>query len=149
MKKLVLFSLLCILSGLNVRGQIAFSREYGGAYDEDGRWMEQLPDSGFILTGSTTTYSTAQSSDVWLVRTDAYGNPLWSKSYGGPSFEFANMVKPIPGGFIICGLTTRNGNDDAYLIKTNNTGDTVWEKVIGDAGTQWFEAIIQIGRAHV
>ena len=142
MKKLVLFSLLCFLSGLNVRGQIAFSREYGGAYDEDGRWMEQLPDSGFILTGATTTYSNAQSSDVWLVRTDAYGNPLWSKSYGGPSFEFANMVKPIAGGFIICGLTTKNGNDDAYLIKTNNTGDTVWEKVIGDAGTQWFEAII-------
>ncbi len=138
----MLFSLLCLLSGLNVRGQISFSREYGGAYDEDGRWMEQLPDSGFILTGSTTTYSTAQSSDVWLVRTDAYGNPLWSKSYGGPSFEFANMVKPITGGFIVCGLTTRNGNDDAYLIKTNNTGDTVWEKVIGDAGTQWFEAII-------
>jgi hypothetical protein len=125
----------------NVKAQIAFSKEYGGAYNEDGRWMEQMPDSGFILTGGTTTYSNGQT-DMWLVRTDAYGNTLWTKSIGGVAFDFANMVKPVPGGFVVCGVTNRTGSDDAIIVKTDLSGNTIWTTVLGDSGTQWFEGFI-------
>lgn len=142
-KIFALLFLSILITGSNLKAQIVFSQEYGGVGNEDGRWMEQLPDSGFILTGGTTTYSNGQS-DIWLVRTDAYGTPLWTKSIGSTSFDFANMVKPVTGGgFIICGLTARNGSDDAYLVRTDNLGNTLWEKILGDGGTQWFEAVIQ------
>jgi hypothetical protein len=103
--------------------------------------MEQMPDSGFILTGGTVTYSNGQT-DMWLVRTDKYGNVMWTKSIGGTAFDFANMVKPVPGGFVLCGVTNRNGNDDAIIVKTDNNGNTVWTTVEGDSGTQWFEGLI-------
>jgi hypothetical protein len=52
MKKISTLLLISVLLlGIKAEGQIAFSKEYGGAYNEDGRWMEQLPDSGYILTG--------------------------------------------------------------------------------------------------
>lgn len=137
---LVLFS---ITTG--IKAQIQFSKEYGGAYNEDGRWMEQLPDSGYIMTGGTTTYSNGQT-DIWLVRADAYGNQLWTKSIGGTGFEFANMVKPTTdGGFIICGMSNTSvaGQDDAYLIKTNASGVTQWQVIIADTGEAEFEGVIQ------
>ena len=126
-----------------LEAQIQFSKEYGGAYNEDGRWMEQLPDSGFIMTGGTTTYSNGQT-DIWLVRADAYGNQLWTKSIGGTGFEFANMVKPTnDGGFIICGLSNTGNQDDAYLIKTDGNGVTQWQTIISDTGIAWFEGVVQ------
>src|SRR5574337_74277 len=133
---LLLFSLAAPTS--QVFSQIVFSKEYGGAYSEDGRWMEQLPDSGFILVGGTNTYSNGQE-DIWLVRTDAYGNTVWKKSIGGTQFDFANMVKPTSdGGFIIAGLTNSYGagGNDGYLVKTNSQGVTQWQQTYGDTGLQ-------------
>lgn len=137
----ILLLLLIVLSGIKVKAQISFSKEYGGAYNEDGRWMEQMPDSGFILTGGTTTFSNGQT-DIWLVRTDAYGNTLWTQSIGGTAFDFANMVKPVTGGFVICGVTNRNGSDDAIILKTDASGNTLWTTVIGDSNIQWFEGFV-------
>ncbi|MFM8432849.1 MAG: hypothetical protein ACKOA1_08645, partial [Bacteroidota bacterium] len=74
--------ILLSISVMNSNAQVAFSKSYGGAYEEDGRWMEQLPDSGFILVGNTGTYSNF-ASDIWLIRTDLYGNQLWTRSYDG------------------------------------------------------------------
>ena len=138
---LLFLFLLSITSCYEVNAQIAFSKQYGGAFNEDGRWMEQMSDSGFIMTGGTTTYSNGQT-DIWLVRTDAYGNTMWTKSIGGAFFDFANMVKPLVDGFVICGVTNRNGNDDAILLKTDLQGNTIWTTVIGDAGIQWFEGVM-------
>ena len=147
MKQLFSISLLSLLITLSFSGQaqIAFSKEYGGVYDEDGRWMEQMPDSGFILTGMTNTYSNGQA-DVWLVRTDAYGNTLWNKSFGGTQYDFGNMVKPTTdGGFIIAGFTGSNGSggNDGWLIKTNANGIQTWSKTLGDSGLQELEAVVQ------
>ena len=147
MKQFFSISFFLLLISLSFSGtaQIAFSKEYGGAYDEDGRWMEQLPDSGFILTGMTNTYSNGQA-DVWLVRTDAYGNTLWNKSFGGTQYDFGNMVKPTTdGGFIIAGFTGSNGSggNDAWLIKTNSNGIQTWSKTLGDSGLQELEAVVQ------
>ena len=138
----VLFLLLLVSAS---KAQIQFSTEYGGQYNEDGRWMEQLPDSGFIMVGGTATYSNGQT-DFWLVRADAYGNQLWTKSIGGTEFDFANMVKPTPvdNGFIICGLTNSygGGDNDGWIVKTDVNGNTQWSRTVGDAGLQELEAIV-------
>ena len=66
-----IFSLFALLLsfGYSGKAQIAFSKKYGGVENEDGRWMEQMPDSGFILTGMTNTYSNGQQMFGWFVQT--------------------------------------------------------------------------------
>jgi hypothetical protein len=126
-------------------GQIAFNTEYGGIDDEEGRWMEQTADSGFIMTGSTLTYSNG-SSDIWLVKADANGNQQWQKSKGGTGFDFANMVKVTSdGGYIIAGFTSSYGagNNDGWLVKTDANGNTQWTQTFGNSGVQEFEAVVQ------
>jgi hypothetical protein len=131
----------CLFISISLSAQTQFSTEYGGNYDDDGRWMEQLPDSGFILTGGTTSFSS--SMDFWLVRTDAGGNTVWSKSIGTSAYEFANMVKPTAdGGFVIAGVTNQSGNDDGWLVKTDSAGDVVWTRKAGNTGIQELKAVI-------
>ena len=66
----------------------------------DAGWNKCLT-ADLFLPVEQTTYSNGQT-DIWLVRTDAYGNQLWQKSIGGAAFDFANMVKPVTGW--ICDL---------------------------------------------
>jgi hypothetical protein len=144
-RKLLLPVLFLVLLVTASNAQIQFTKEYGGQYNEDGRWMEQLPDSGYIMVGGTNTFSNGQT-DFWLVRADAYGNELWTKSIGGTEFEFANMVKPTPvdNGFVICGFTNSYGagGNDGWIVKTDVNGNTLWSRTVGDAGLQEFEAIV-------
>ncbi len=136
-------AILCFATSASA--QITFNNQYGGLYNEDGRWMEQTADSGFIMTGGTTTYSNGQS-DIWLVKTDAYGNQQWQKSKGGTQFDFANMVKiTSDGGFIIAGITNSYGagGNDGYLVKTDASGNTQWTQTYGDTGLQEIEAVVQ------
>lgn len=143
--KFILSALLVFLQLTSLKAQIQFSKEYGGAYNEDGRWMEQLPDSGYIMVGGTNTYSNGQM-DFWLVRADAYGNQLWTKSIGGTGYDFANMVKRTPSdnGLIIAGFTNSygNGGNDGWIVKTDANGNTLWNTTVGDIGTQEFEGIV-------
>lgn len=147
MKKILRFTILIFLLaiGSNSRAQIVFSQEYGGSANEDGRWMEQMPDSGFVMIGRSDTYSNGQS-DIWVVRTDAYGNVMWSRSYGGTQFDFGNMIRiTSDGGFIMAGFTNSYGvgGNDAWLIKTDVLGNIQWQKTFGNSGDQEFEAVIQ------
>jgi len=140
-----LVSGIALLFSFHSSAQITFNNQYGGTEDEDGRWMEQTSDSGFIMVGGTTTYSVG-GNDIWLVKTDAYGNQQWQKSKGGTDFDFANMVKVTSdGGYIIAGFTDSYGagDNDGWLVKTDANGNTQWTQTYGNSGLQEFEAVIQ------
>jgi hypothetical protein len=118
---------------MGANGDTVWTKTYGGTGDDEGRWVEQTPDGGYILTGFTGSYG-AGGSDVWLIKTDSLGNIEWSRTYGGADDDNGNVVKQTSdGGYIISGWTKSfgAGHRDVYLIKTNANGDTSWTKVYG------------------
>ena len=65
----------------------------------------------------------AGMTDVYLVKTNSFGDTLWTRTYGGSSIDHANSVQQTSdGGYVITGLTNYDpiGNipGDVYLIKT-------------------------------
>ncbi|MBK6914606.1 MAG: hypothetical protein IPH11_13515 [Ignavibacteriales bacterium] len=69
-----------------------------------------------------------------MIKTDADGNILWTKTYGGSGDDYAYSIKRTDdGGFIVGGATNSFGVGglDYYLIKTNSLGDSLWTKTIG------------------
>jgi hypothetical protein len=118
-------------------GDTVWTKTYGGSKLDIGWWIEETADSGYIVAGATKSFG-AGSSDIWLMRTDAYGDTIWARTYGGANNDNAKSVRiTLEGGYIICGSSSSSnpGDDnDIYLIKTDSHGDTLWTRTFGDLG---------------
>ena len=105
-------------------GNVLWCKTYGGSLDDNLRSAEQTSDGGYILQGSTNSFGVG-STDIYLVKTDSAGTPLWSKTYGSTGTELGFSAGEIPaGGFFISGYTNSfgNGTNATYLIKTDTAG---------------------------
>ena len=126
-----------LLIKTDVNGNIMWDYTYGGL-DNDIIYAICKNYNGYILAGFTKSFG-AGPYDVYLIRTDLNGTILWSKTYGGPGSEEAwSVERTTDGGFIAAGYTYSfgGGNTDAYLLKINQNGDTLWTKTYGDNGSQ-------------
>jgi hypothetical protein len=119
----------------NSTGDTLWTKSYGSPGNDYAYSIKQTTDSGFIIAGSID-YNGLGRSDAFLIKTNAHGDTLWTKSYGGDSIEYANAVElTTDGGFIFIGYTNSFGTNsydfDIYLIKTDSIGDTLWTKTFG------------------
>ena len=116
-----------------------WTKAYGGPGTETASEVQQTEDGGYVIVGTTNSFG-AGGNDIYLIRTDAVGDTLWTRTYGGAESESGNSVcETSDGGFIIVGDTysfAEHGND-VYLIKTDTNGDTVWTRTYG-AEPQWW-----------
>lgn len=121
-------------------GDTLWTRTYGGTGFDDGWCVDQtFPDNGYILAGYTYSAG-AGSSDVYLVKTDANGDTLWTRTYGGADDEWAIWVEQTPdAGYILVGFTESfgAGAKDIYVIRTTASGDTLWTRTYGGASDEW------------
>ena len=117
----------------DANGSEQWNKTFGGKGDDGANSVQQTSDGGYILAGYTESYG-AGMHDVWLVRTDAKGNELWNRTFGGSNNDEASSVQQTSdGGYILAGSTYSYGagNSNAWLIKTNANGKEVWTR-IGD-----------------
>jgi len=131
---------LLLCSPAVVFSQQTWTRTYGGTGDDQGYTVQQTSDGGYIIVGSTNSFG-AGNYDVWLIKTNASGDTLWTRTYGGTNPDWGDPVQQTQdGGYIIAGYTSSfgAGNGDVYLIKTNASGNTLWTRTYGgtsyDAG---------------
>ena len=111
-------------------GYKAWEKTFGGEGNDVGYSVQQTNDRGYIVVGSTESYG-AGGSDVYLIKTDAYGNIEWQRMFGGRGRDEGYSVQQTTdGGYIIAG--SRDG--DVYLIKTNELGNKEWDKTFGRFG---------------
>ena len=65
-------------------------------------------------------YPSIDPSDFYLIRTDANGDTLWTKSFGGGYTEAAYAVKQTSdGGYVVVGATNSmgEGENDFWVVK--------------------------------
>jgi len=131
--------LLSLLLVINVWGQeIIWSRTYGGSASDVSWRVCQTQDGGYIMIGDTESYGNWKQ--IYLIKTDSRGDTLWTRNYGGYGLEQGLSVQQTAdGGYVLSGTTTSFGFAfQAYLIKTNSRGDTVWTRTYG--GSDWENA---------
>jgi len=110
----------------NANGDTLWTKTYGGQYDESCFSVQVTSDGGYIFAGNSTSFGT--SCDVYVVKTDADGDVEWQRVYDGGTDENCNDIQQTSdGGYIIAGRRwTYNNSFDAFLIKTDGAGDTLW-----------------------
>lgn len=141
------------LSVLDSTGQLKWSKTYGEKVAKKAKkkheggnecfYIDQSMDGGFFLLGEVHGFGAGQS-DVYAVKTDRNGDTLWSKTYGSRAVDYCNSgVENSDSGYTIAGFTEGfNARErNAYVLRLNKYGDTMWTKTIGAPNA---EAILEI-----
>ncbi|MBA7576211.1 hypothetical protein ES708_18050 [subsurface metagenome] len=126
-------------------GNKKWDKTFGGSNDDWTYSVQQTSDKGYILAGHTKSFG-AGNSDFWLIKTDSNGNKEWDKTFGGPEYDFALSVQQTSDkGYILAGHTQSfgAGNYDAWLIKTDQKGNELWDKTFGGSKSDYAHSVQQ------
>jgi hypothetical protein len=132
------FLILFFIANLSIC-QNTFLKTYGmpGEKLDKGYAVLEADDGGYVAVGETGYYSTydyptVYHGNIFLIKTNIYGDTLWTKTYGNDENDRAFSIdKTDDGGYIIAGFdgfSTRGDNSALWLIKTNSFGDSIWTK---------------------
>lgn len=127
-------------------GDTLWMRAYGGNSLDYGHGVCETADGGFIAAGYTMSCG-AGREDVYILRLDASGDTLWTRTYGGSGLDEARAVCLTSDGYIIVAGQTESfgsGESDVYLLKIDAYGDTVWARTIGGADSDWAEGVCEL-----
>ncbi len=99
---------------------------------------------GYAIVGSAEVQK--KRWDMWLFTIDNQGNMLWQQTHGGGDNEMGNtVVQTKDGSYVLAGFTYTfaEGSLDAWVIKTDDKGNKVWDKSFGGLSTdEAFDVII-------
>lgn len=127
-------------------GNLLWQKTFGGSGIDQGYWVVQTMDVGYIITGYTTPAG-SYNSDLWLIKLDYWGNQLWSRTFGGPSWEYGFCVRETiqDAGYIVAGSTASYGAGDLdfYIVKTDYYGNMQWYRTYGGAGLDRGRCVVQ------
>lgn len=105
-----------------VKAQVTFEKIITKNNYETGMSVVQTRDGGYAFLGT-------ESGKIWLVKTDALGDTLWTRSfYKNISLHFNDraLLHTADGGFTFINF----GNETTMLIHTSPTGDSLWGREI-------------------
>jgi hypothetical protein len=111
-------------------GVVAWDTTYGGVLDDECVCGQQTSDAGYVTVGYTKSFG-AGAEDVWIVKTDSLGLPMWDRTFGGSSPDRGHSIQQtLDSGYVITGYTWSfgAGHYDVYVIKTDQDGLTGIEK---------------------
>tara|TARA_B100000579_G_C22844398_1_gene863492 strand:- start:591 stop:2624 length:2034 start_codon:yes stop_codon:yes gene_type:complete len=135
----------CYLLKVNNNGEFEWDRSFGGSLNDQGFFLISANDGGFVITGVTRSQNDS-SGDLWLIKVNNTGEILWEKTFGGENFESGRSLQQTSDeGYIIVGQTESfgNGNNDAYLLKTDSQGNEIWSRTYGGSGTDQGRYVVE------
>ena len=95
--------------------QVAFVKYFGHVADQTSNDLKRTADGGYIMVGSTNSYNSEEEHDVFIVKTDALGNEVWSTAIGKTSTS--SLIKYDEEG-----VSVEIMPDDAgYVVACNRT----------------------------
>lgn len=119
-----------LISSLHAqRIDLTFSNDYQAEKN-----LQVTDDSGALLQLSTQSFKKRKQPQILLEKKDPNGKTIWSRNYGGNSYERAGaLLATSDGGYLILGSTSSygKGNYDLWLVKTDEKGREIWNQTYG------------------
>jgi hypothetical protein len=134
-----------LLMRTDADGDTIWTRTFGRLTEEGGTSVQQTQDGGYVFVATTSSPETS-SDDVWLLKTDANGDTIWTRTYGETGLNQGSCVQQTQdGGYVVVGNTNSlgAGHNDVWLLKTDANGDTVWTRTYGGSGSDHGESVQQ------
>jgi hypothetical protein len=120
-------------------GNIQWMKSYGRASAFYNAGSVKSVSDGFVIAGSTGTYTTDIRNDFWAAKLDLSGNIIWEKKFdinSGKNEEFSSIDIAADGSYLFAGNTNGYDAADIIIAKINRSGSAVWIKKY-DAGAAY------------
>ncbi len=153
----------CWAVKIDATGNLEWDKRFGGDQEDLCQDVFLMPDGGFMFAAQSRSDISGEktedafgaiggmgfkSLDYWIVRTDADGNILWDRTYGGINSDAPHGIVPtLDGNYIIGGYArsprsqgaSQNGNKNAdtrgaqdyWVIKIDPNGNKLWDRAYG------------------
>ncbi len=136
---------------INSQGALMWQTPIIGGEDVNKVFSAIATPDGFALFGLTFSNSNGDSA-AWVVKLDANGNVVWNKTYGNATDTAATTGALAPdGNYMVAGYTnSRGGNNyDFLLMQIDSSGNMIWNKTYGGAGSQEASAMTKAPDGYV
>ncbi len=118
--------------------------------DASGYDLIATRNGGFVVSGVIAGHGDPArgKGDALLIKADADGNELWSRTYGLPDMiETAHEVMETSTGNLICvGWQERSYNiygDDIYIASFDAGGTPLWERITASTSHNLHEGLVE------
>ena len=118
-------------------GSQLWAKDYPFWAISGGNAVVSTNDDGFLICGYIDTYNPSWNRNLGMVKTNDQGDTLWTRQFGGPSYEMGwSVCESTSGGYLAAGYTTGFGapTGDAYIVKTTDQGVMEWQTHFGKTG---------------
>ena len=116
---------------IDANGKFVWERTFGGSHFDAAQSVSLSKDGGFIIAGNSKSEdkdsnANAGENDIWLIKTDANGNMIWQKSFGGSGLDYGfDAIETATGAIVLVGETAsedfldlqNKGKSDVVVIK--------------------------------
>lgn len=93
---------------------------------DTGEAITSTQDGGFVLAGTLTTNADKGNGgkDLFLIKVNAFGDPVWFKTVGGAGDEIPVTIRETSeGDLVVCGTNKLGDYSTVFLMKTDKNGE--------------------------
>ncbi|MBL85568.1 MAG: hypothetical protein CMO82_02795 [Winogradskyella sp.] len=144
-------------------GDLVWEKSFGGSQIDEARAIIKTDDGNYIVAGDTRSSDNDISqnkgaADLWLIKISPTGNLIWEKTLGGSSFDVARAIKKTQdNSFLLSGssrssdmdVSENKGQNDAWVLKTNNSGNLIWETTIGGSNIDFSYDVAELANGSI
>ncbi len=135
---------------IDADGNKLWDQSLGGSEDETLADVKELPESGFVVLGTSSSPVSGNkqsisfgATDFWISRLDENGAKIWDRSFGGAGSDQGFEVRRMDdGGFLVAGTSASqasgnkssakiSGNYDLWVLRLDSDGKKLWEQGFG------------------
>ena len=131
-----------MLVKLDQEGNSIWERSFGGAMADQGKDVIELENGDFMVIGTTQSFGAGVAS-MYVIRTDAEGNEVWSRTFGGEGLDGGSELVQIDAfEVMLLGFTGSfgAGDRDIYMQSVSLNGDSLWSSTYGGAAYEESQA---------
>ncbi|MFX0087327.1 MAG: hypothetical protein ACFFAU_16875 [Candidatus Hodarchaeota archaeon] len=133
----------------NSTGHQEWNNVFGTAGHDFFNNIIQTSDGGYLLSGGSDLHGAVGENDLILAKLLGNGTVDWIKTYGGLLKDYSCCDKASTetsnGDFLFTGQTYSYGdgtNGDLWVLKTDSSGNELWNKALGGSSTDTGRAIL-------
>ena len=108
-------------------GNEIWSQTFGGQGTDQGRYVVETADQGYLVSGYTDSFGVSGGFNFWMIKANSLGELEWQRFYGEHGDDRGlSGIQTLDGGYAIAGYTSSVGSNSSNIlfIKTDDNGNS-------------------------